>query len=285
MRGFRGIGRFRAVLFVLAVSVSVVFVVLPGRAQAPDPSPLDLIMGLGLPAIDRGVVMDPFRAPGGPDALVRRALQTASTSHDLVGEGGAPLCARPRDREVPRRRPGRVASVRAVRHLTNRLDLSAAGLCELRRRPDRSERGPGGRRPGIRAATRRGVRPTRTSGSLAVRAQRSAVQEIPVEPAADRDGARVGHPAGGWVVDHRGRHRHRRGVLERDPDRQPAGVLDERRAIPCPGTGHPSRCSGSAARSGFAVRRAARFSDRLEQSARLRRSRHTRERDDRSADE
>ena len=33
--------------------------------------------------------MDPFRAPGGPDAFVRRALQTASTSHDLEGEGGA----------------------------------------------------------------------------------------------------------------------------------------------------------------------------------------------------
>src|ERR1700730_6500744 len=89
MCGFRGMRGVRAVLFVLAVSVSVVIVILPGRAQAPDPSPLDVIMGLGLPAIDRGVVMDPFRAPGGPDAFVRRALQTASTSHDLEGEGGA----------------------------------------------------------------------------------------------------------------------------------------------------------------------------------------------------
>src|ERR1700675_4946478 len=80
---------FRALLCVLAVSVSLVFGVLPGRGQVPDPSRLDVIMGLGLPAIDTGVVMDPFRAPGGPEAFVRRGLVTASTSHDLVGEGGA----------------------------------------------------------------------------------------------------------------------------------------------------------------------------------------------------
>jgi serine protease len=81
--------RVRALALVVAVSVSVVFVILPGRGQAPDPSPFDLIMGLGLPPIDRGVVMDPFRAPGGSEGFVRRGLQTASTSHDLVGEGGA----------------------------------------------------------------------------------------------------------------------------------------------------------------------------------------------------
>jgi serine protease len=89
MCGFRGMCGFRAVLFVLAVSVSVVFVILPGRAQVPNRSPLDLIMGLGLPAVDTGVVSDPSRVPGGPEAYVRRALETASTRHDLVGEGGA----------------------------------------------------------------------------------------------------------------------------------------------------------------------------------------------------
>ena len=79
----------RAVLFVVAVSVSVVFVILPGRAQAPNGSGLDLIMGLGLPPVDTGVVADPSRMPGGTDAYLRRALETASTRHDLVGEGGA----------------------------------------------------------------------------------------------------------------------------------------------------------------------------------------------------
>jgi serine protease len=79
----------RGLLSVLAVSFSVGFVILPGHGQAPDPSQLDVVMGLGLPAIDTGVVMDPFRGPGGPDGAVRRALQTASTAHDLVGEGGA----------------------------------------------------------------------------------------------------------------------------------------------------------------------------------------------------
>jgi serine protease len=81
---------FRALLFVLAVSVSVVFVIIPGRGQAPDRSRLDVIMGLGLPAVERdGVFMDQSRVPGSPEAAMRRAFQTASTGHDLVGEGGA----------------------------------------------------------------------------------------------------------------------------------------------------------------------------------------------------
>jgi serine protease len=80
---------FRALLFWLAVSVAAIFVILPGRGQAQDGSRFDDILGLGLPAIDRGVVTDPFRAPGGPEAALRGASQTSSTRHDLVGEGGA----------------------------------------------------------------------------------------------------------------------------------------------------------------------------------------------------
>src|SRR5271156_246729 len=79
----------RALPFFLAVPVAVVFVILPGRGRAQDASRLDVILGLGLPAIDRGVVMDPSRVPGGPAPAVLRALGPASTRHDLVGEGGA----------------------------------------------------------------------------------------------------------------------------------------------------------------------------------------------------
>jgi serine protease len=78
----------RAFLF-LALPVAVVLVILPGRGRAQDAARLDVVLGLGLPAIDRGVVMDPSRVPGGPEAAVLRALETASTRHDLVGEGGS----------------------------------------------------------------------------------------------------------------------------------------------------------------------------------------------------
>jgi serine protease len=81
--------RVRALLASVAVPVAVVLVILPRRGQAQDGSRLDVIMGLGLPAIDRGVVADPSRLPGGPEAVARRALETASTPRDLVGEGGS----------------------------------------------------------------------------------------------------------------------------------------------------------------------------------------------------
>src|SRR5580704_18756525 len=79
----------RAHFFFLAVSVAVVFETLPGRGQATNGSRFDVVMGLGLPAIDRGVFIDPSRGPGGPEAALRRASHARSTGHDLVGEGGA----------------------------------------------------------------------------------------------------------------------------------------------------------------------------------------------------
>ena len=79
----------RVLLFSLAVSVAVVLVSVPGRGRAQEASRLDVILGLGLPAIERGIVSDASRAPGSPESARRRAVRSISATPDFVGEDGA----------------------------------------------------------------------------------------------------------------------------------------------------------------------------------------------------
>ena len=85
---------FRALVFVFAASVAVMIV--PGRGQAQDASRPNGVFGLGLPAVERGIIWAESRVPGSPEAARRRAVRASSAIPDRVGEGGA------------RYRPGRV---------------------------------------------------------------------------------------------------------------------------------------------------------------------------------
>ena len=85
---------FRALVFVFAASVAVMIV--PGRGQAQDSSRLDGVFGLGLPAVERGIIWGESHVPGSPEAARRRAVRASSAIPDRAGEGGE------------RYRPGRV---------------------------------------------------------------------------------------------------------------------------------------------------------------------------------
>jgi serine protease len=83
MRGSR-------VLFALALSIGLAAIaVSPRLGQAQEPSRLDIVFGLGLPAVERGKISDVAHGPGTREAALRRAMQTGSTTPDLTGEGGA----------------------------------------------------------------------------------------------------------------------------------------------------------------------------------------------------
>src|SRR5688500_19750082 len=78
----------RVLLFSLAAAAAVVLVSVPGRSRAQEASRLDLILGLGLPAVDRGIIPDASRAPGSPEAARRRAVRSISAIPDFVGADG-----------------------------------------------------------------------------------------------------------------------------------------------------------------------------------------------------
>src|SRR4029453_3210320 len=82
-------GGSRVLLFLLAASVAVVFAGVPGRGRAQEASRLDVIIGLGLPAVERGIIPDASRAPGSPEAARRRAVRAIPAVPDFVGEDGA----------------------------------------------------------------------------------------------------------------------------------------------------------------------------------------------------
>ena len=116
---------------------------------------------------------------------------------DRVGRSGARyapgrVIVKFRDGMIRRRaRPRAVARRRA-----SRVDGRTTRRRELRRRPDRSGRGrrSGRARLWPRAPTSSTRRPAYRVRP-ALRAERSAVHATAVEPAADRSGARLGHPA------------------------------------------------------------------------------------------
>ena len=83
MRGSR-------VLFALALLIGLAAIVfIPRLGQAQDPARLDIVFGLGLPAVERGKISDVSHGPGTREAALRRAMQAGSTTSDLPGEGGA----------------------------------------------------------------------------------------------------------------------------------------------------------------------------------------------------
>ena len=126
----------------------------------------------------------------------------------------------------------------------------------------------------------------------ASRAHRSSCRTIrcykaaAVEPAADRPGARLGHPAAGRIVDRRRGHRHRRRVHERDDDRDAVRV-HRSSGVRYPALGRVTIPYAAAPQlgAGLAVCRAARFRLRRHHAARFRRPRHARQRHDRPADQ
>ncbi|MEO8258688.1 MAG: S8 family serine peptidase [Acidobacteriota bacterium] len=56
--------------------------------QAPAPGPLDVVIGVGLPAIDRGVVADRSRVPDSPETRRRRSIRSRANLQDRLGAGG-----------------------------------------------------------------------------------------------------------------------------------------------------------------------------------------------------
>jgi serine protease len=73
----------------LAAFVAVAAV--PARSQVAGglPQPLDIVVGLGLPAVDRGVVADPSRAPDSVETAIRGSIRATSSVRERVGASGA----------------------------------------------------------------------------------------------------------------------------------------------------------------------------------------------------
>src|ERR1700750_2472001 len=67
------------------VLVGVMF----GRRHAQTIARLDIVTGLALPALDRGLVTDDSRVPGSPEQARRRALQPSGLVRDRVDASGA----------------------------------------------------------------------------------------------------------------------------------------------------------------------------------------------------
>ena len=80
----------RVLLFALALLVGFAVIAgIPRLGHAQDRAPLDIVFGLGLPAVERGIVSGGSHVPGSPEAVRRLTVQTSSTSPDLVGEAGS----------------------------------------------------------------------------------------------------------------------------------------------------------------------------------------------------
>jgi serine protease len=81
MRGSR-------VLFALALLIGLAVLALPGRGRAQDGGPLDVVVGVGLPAIDRGVASDESRVPDSPETRLRRSIRSRSALLERMGGSG-----------------------------------------------------------------------------------------------------------------------------------------------------------------------------------------------------
>ena len=81
----------RPFLFWLALPAALLLVLVAARSRghAQTESALDIVMGVGLPGIDRGQVVDDTRVPGSPDAARRHGLQPSAAVRERVGAGGA----------------------------------------------------------------------------------------------------------------------------------------------------------------------------------------------------
>src|SRR5436190_1672889 len=81
----------RLPLFWVALPVALVVAAMAreaGRAQSV--SPMDVVMGIGLPGVDRGIIADEVRGAG--RAIRRPALESRSVRHPIDAEG-APVIA------------------------------------------------------------------------------------------------------------------------------------------------------------------------------------------------
>src|SRR5437016_5809609 len=75
-------------IFTCAIGfAAVTFVPRPGQAQ--DGVLSDIVVGLGLPAIDVGVLTGASRAPHTADAMVRRSIRASSAVPHRIGTAGA----------------------------------------------------------------------------------------------------------------------------------------------------------------------------------------------------
>jgi serine protease len=84
----------RVPLLWTAVPVALVIVATAhGRGHAQSASPLDVVMGVGLPAVEQGIIQDESRVPGSPDAARRRAVDARSVVHDRMGADGVRVIA------------------------------------------------------------------------------------------------------------------------------------------------------------------------------------------------
>ncbi len=80
---------FRVPLVLIALSVGFVEIFgVAGRGQTADIAPLDVVVGLGLPAVDRGVISGSSRVPDSPETRVRRSIRLSSATPDRIGASG-----------------------------------------------------------------------------------------------------------------------------------------------------------------------------------------------------
>src|SRR5438105_3184062 len=83
----------RVPLFLIAVAIALVIAAtVRGQGQPQSPSFLDVVMGVGLPGVDRGIIADVPRAPGGGDAARRGRLGSRSVK-DRIDADGAQIIA------------------------------------------------------------------------------------------------------------------------------------------------------------------------------------------------
>jgi serine protease len=80
----------RLLLIAVALVIGLAVIAgIPRLGHAQDRAPLDIVFGLGLPAVERGKISGQSRVPGSPEAARRLAVQAGSATADLVGEGGS----------------------------------------------------------------------------------------------------------------------------------------------------------------------------------------------------
>jgi serine protease len=73
------------------------------HAHAQSTTPYDIVVGLGLPGVDRGLAVDGIRVPGSAEEALRRGLQPAANVHVRTGAEGARIVT---DRLIVRFRDG-----------------------------------------------------------------------------------------------------------------------------------------------------------------------------------
>src|SRR5436309_7016613 len=80
--------RARVPFSVFLAVIAVVIFAMGGRGQ--DRSLPGAVVGIGLPAIDSGVVSDESRRPGSRETVTRRSIRSSSSDRSVVGAGYVP---------------------------------------------------------------------------------------------------------------------------------------------------------------------------------------------------